>query len=389
MNDNKILYYAFVFPFPANDGGEQVIKNHVETIKETYFGSKIKFFFSNLRKYKPYTNLEIDYQVFEVKSYNKVIKELLRFWYLCTSFYTASYHFAATAEITNAIKNLKPDVVILDGAYGNLVLQKIKNYKLIYIAHNIEYQFNFDNAKLQKNIFMKLFLLINAFKTKAIEQQTIAQANKIICISTSDFKYFKKIYPEKTILIPHKIILSKDLWKPNNSKTLFFCGALDFTPNNEAVKWIVEKLAPVLPKDIKIKIAGKGTDSVQKAWEKDNIEFLGFVSKEELINLYKTSSAFICPIIYGSGIKVKVTEALSYGMPIIGTREALEGLDYINIKPLIDRSNLKQTKENIENLLNNKEKLQKYSSDLINQIKTFQAENNYSYEEVIEEVIKL
>ena len=71
----------------------------------------------------------------------------------------------------------------------------------------------------------------------------------------------------------------------------------------------------------------------------------------------------------------------------MATKESLEGLDYINIKPLIDRKDLQKTKQNIEELLNNQEELQSYSADLINQIETYQRENNMTLEKIIEELI--
>ena len=93
----------------------------------------------------------------------------------------------------------------------------------------------------------------------------------------------------------------------------------------------------------------------------------------------------MCPIIYGSGVKIKLTEALGFGAPIIATKNALEGLDYIDIIPIINRDNLKETKKNIENLLNNKEKLQEYSNNLLSQIKNYQEENDISLEKIVED----
>ena len=262
-----------------------------------------------------------------------------------------------------------------------------KKYKLIYIPHNIEYVYEKTLAKLETNIILKILKYIDAIKMKHIEKLVLKKADKIVCISTSDYNVISKIYKDKTLLLPHKIDLSPEKWSGTKNKTLFFCGAFYFHPNREAIEWILNELAPILSKDIKIKIAGKETDKIPKRMIKDNVEILGYVLKEELYNLYKTSSAFICPIIYGSGVKIKVTEALGYGMPIMATKESLEGLDYINIKPLIDRKDLQKTKQNIEELLNNQEELQSYSADLINQIETYQRENNMTLEKIIEELI--
>ena len=230
---------------------------------------------------------------------------------------------------------------------------------------------------------MKIYRYLYLYRISKLEKELLEKSDKIVCISTSDYDYFKGIYPNKVEFLPHRIELQKNSWEGKGEKSLFFCGPLNFAPNYDSVKWIAEELSPVLAKDIKIKIAGKGTDNVPEEWKKDNIEYLGFVSREELLELYRNCSAFICPIVYGSGVKIKVTEALGFGTPVIATKEALEGLDYIDIKPLIDRNNIQQTKDNIESLLNNREKLEDYSKNLIKQIESYQKNNENSLDKLI------
>ena len=389
MKNNKILYLCPNYPFPANSGGLQCLRSHVEDIASSKYARFTKYIFCTRNVDNEKIDLDIDYDIVYAKfsktpSINNKIKRLLAL-FSKLPFYT-SLNIDKDANKID-VKKINPGLIILDDLRGLVFLPKNKNYKLVYIAHNLEYEYELDLARLEKGKIFKILQYIDAFKMKFLEKEILKKADKIVCVSTSDCKVISSKYKEKTILMPHKIKLQKDKWVGSSEKTLFFCGPAWFQPNLEAIEWIVNELAPVLSKDTKIKIAGKYTDELPQSLQRDNVEFLGFVSKEELYDLYKTSSAFLCPIVYGSGVKIKLTEAIGYGTPVIATPESLEGLDYLDIKPLIDRNDLQKTKQNIEELLSNKEKLHNYSKDLINQVESFQNENDITLEKIIGEYI--
>ena len=383
----NILYLVHTVPYPANDGGDQGHQSHINLLRETKYIEDIKFFFVEMGDRK--VELPINFEIFKRAKDSKIVKYIKKALYLLFSKYPYGYHSVCSKDIIQKIKEYNPGVIVQDGLPSSAIIDKvIKQRKLIYISNNIEYQYWYDVAKLETNRFLKPWLYLFAYRTKQIEKSILKKADKIVCVSTSDYKIISKEYPDKTILCPHKIEMQEDQWNCPKEKTLFFCGPLDFQPNYDAVEWLVTELAPVLPKDIKIKIAGKNSDSVPDDWKKDNVEFLGFVSKEDLYDLYKNSSAFICPIIYGSGVKIKVTEALSYSAPVIATKEALEGLDYLDIKPIIDRDNLEITKCNIESLLDNENNLLEYSKEIRDKLNVYQNGKNIGWNDIIGDIIK-
>ena len=57
----------------------------------------------------------------------------------------------------------------------------------------------------------------------------------------------------------------------------------------------------------------------------EKVHIVGFT--ESLTEYYRRSRFIISPIFYGSGMKTKTAEALSYGKNIVGTTEAFEGYD--------------------------------------------------------------
>jgi glycosyltransferase involved in cell wall biosynthesis len=56
------------------------------------------------------------------------------------------------------------------------------------------------------------------------------------------------------------------------------------------------------------------------------VEFRGFV--DDLSALYAETRIVCCPIVIGSGTRIKLVEAASYARPIVATRIGAEGLDF-------------------------------------------------------------
>ncbi|MEP6747902.1 MAG: glycosyltransferase [Bacteroidota bacterium] len=108
------------------------------------------------------------------------------------------------------------------------------------------------------------------------------------------------------------------------STTIFlFNGSLDYFPNLQAVKTILEKLNPLLLQTgsvYKIIICGKGLPAEMnelKEYADKNIIYAGFV--DDISIYFKGSDVFINPVIDGGGIKTKLVEALGYNMNVITT----------------------------------------------------------------------
>ena len=63
---------------------------------------------------------------------------------------------------------------------------------------------------------------------------------------------------------------------------------------------------------------------------------LGFV--EDLVPYYERCLLAIAPLRYGAGVKGKVNQALSFGVPVVGSPIALEGMDLLHRKDVMEAS---------------------------------------------------
>lgn len=115
----------------------------------------------------------------------------------------------------------------------------------------------------------------------------------------------------------------------NKKKDLLFVGGFTHTPNVDAVLWFCNDILPIILRqipDIKVFIVGSNAPDTILNLQSENVIVKGFVSDEELSQLYEQCRLAVIPLRYGAGIKGKVIEAMSNGMPIVTTSVGSEGI---------------------------------------------------------------
>ena len=109
-----------------------------------------------------------------------------------------------------------------------------------------------------------------------------------------------------------------------------FLGGLDFPPNRDGLSWFLTHCrAAVLEAvpDFSLLLVGRGSDAPLPEAEPwgDHVRPLGWV--DDLDQVLNSAAALLSPLRSGSGIKIKVLEALARGLPVVATRQGVLGLD--------------------------------------------------------------
>lgn len=115
---------------------------------------------------------------------------------------------------------------------------------------------------------------------------------------------------------------------PREPLTMLFLGSFRHIPNQEALDWFVKLVLPRVVErvpDAKLVIIGSDPPPRHSLPANDrNVEIRGFV--EDLLEPFARYSVFVCPILSGSGVRVKLLEAFCSGIPIVSTTIGAEGL---------------------------------------------------------------
>lgn len=244
------------------------------------------------------------------------------------------------------------DILIASHPWTFPCFDKKNNQKLIYDAHNCEYL-------LIKKILNKDSGCILDI-VKKIEKEACDKSEIIFVCSEEDRKSFMELYnvnPKKIYLIPNgteipKLINNKEKVMLKNKFKLrdnaaIFIGAY-YNPNIEASEFIIKEIAPKL-KDIDFIIAGSIIHHFKDKEIPDNVKLFETENRQKVRELLFASDIMVNPMSSGSGMHLKMVEAMAFGLPIISTKLGARGLNVKDEKELII-CDLIGFNENIEKL---------------------------------------
>jgi GT2 family glycosyltransferase/glycosyltransferase involved in cell wall biosynthesis len=110
--------------------------------------------------------------------------------------------------------------------------------------------------------------------------------------------------------------------------TMLFIGSFRHDPNRVALDWFVRQALPlILEREPRARLAVAGSEPPPAHAYADyaaHLDMLGYV--EDIREPLAKYAVFICPILSGSGVRVKLLEAFAAGIPVVSTRVGAEGL---------------------------------------------------------------
>ncbi len=109
--------------------------------------------------------------------------------------------------------------------------------------------------------------------------------------------------------------------------TILFVGSFRHPPNQAALHWFTRHVLPRVREkrsDARLIVVGSDPPAQHAFPDNEAVEMRGFV--EDIREPFSRYAAFICPILSGSGVRVKLLEAFACGIPAVSTRLGAEGI---------------------------------------------------------------
>ncbi len=334
----NILLLTKKNPWPPNDGEAIAILQMAKGLAEN--GHSVSVLFMNTPKHNyPLENIPADIR--STISFHEVWidNNLSVYDALVNLFSKKPYHAERfyKIEFEQKLKELLAtpfDIIQCEGLYLTAYIPLIRKYsraKIIYRSHNIESNIWKRFAAAERNIFKKKYLELQSERLLKYETAILHEINAVVPISVTDAAFYKNYLPEKKIKYSptgiNEQILNTDQSIPL-SNDLYFLGALDWLPNRQGLLWFIKSIFPHIIKlypEIQLHVAGRNAPADFASHVRHpNIRFYGEVANAAEF----VSEKFIClvPLLAGSGMKIKIPEAMAQKKLVVTTVTGAEGL---------------------------------------------------------------
>jgi glycosyltransferase involved in cell wall biosynthesis len=115
-----------------------------------------------------------------------------------------------------------------------------------------------------------------------------------------------------------------------DARSVIFCGSMDYEPNRDGLDWLLESIWPLIRgqmPDARLRVVGRGADKalIDRLEKDESVDWIGEV--DDVAPEYHRSGVCVVPLRLGSGTRLKVLEAMSFGNPVVSTSLGAQGID--------------------------------------------------------------
>jgi hypothetical protein len=237
---------------------------------------------------------------------------------------------ASIERVKRALDAQPYDLVVVNG--GDLFF--LSRYsrpgqKWIGFALNLEGDlYEQQTRTLRKLPLLGRFFARDLAKLRRDEIEGVHRLAGVVCLSADDAGRMRAIAPQ----VPALALPTSFLYPPYRRERdrvvrrplrLGFLAKFGWWPNAEAAEWMIGNVLPGLPAgSVELHLYGPRSERFQG--RHPAITAHGFV--DDLARVWERSDIIVCPIVSGSGINIKVVEALYNGNPMLATSYATRGL---------------------------------------------------------------
>lgn len=185
-------------------------------------------------------------------------------------------------------------------------------------------------------------LLAEANRWEAIERQVWRRVDLVLYPSEDEAVAVRQMAPRALArsIVPFTFDVSPARDLPPAERSILFVAGFAHPPNADAARFLIRDILPQLEREIgpvNVVLAGSHPTDAVRALAGPRVKVTGWISEEALAELYQQMRVSIVPLRYGAGVKGKVVEALSRGLPLVTTTTGAQGIpDLDTIVPVQD-----------------------------------------------------
>ena len=212
--------------------------------------------------------------------------------------------------------------VSLPGAFTDV----FKDLPSLWVAHNVEHVSAQENAESAGSALKRTLFRRDARILEKLERQLGARARFVYTLAEEDRAPLGIDSAARSVCVP--LVTLQDAPDFPRARTIKYdaglIGTWTWQPNRVGLEWFIREIAPKLPQDFKVAVAGSLPAGLPEA--PACMEFVGRVPDAKDF----VRSCAVIPLVArgGTGVQLKTIETFEMGLPSVATTSSLRGVDF-------------------------------------------------------------
>ena len=361
----KVLQICNKPPYPPVDGGTMAMNSITQGLLRE--GCEVKVLAVETDKhpadmaampadYRERTRFEAEYVDLGIKPLEAAVAMLCG-----ESYHVRRYRSEAFAKrLRGILEQEEFDVIHMESPFLTPYLPLIRslsNAKVVLRAHNVENVIWKRVAESTPHGLKRWYLKHLSLTLRAYELEHINDYDGVVCITRNDAGYFKQNGCRRPVTaIPFGVEPEDCAGAVVEPASLFHIGAMDWMPNRESIEWLLDEVWPVVHREVPqahLYLAGR---KMPERWMHAAIEGVSVVGEVPDAGYFIAGKQInVVPLRSGSGIRVKIIEAMAAGKAVVTTSVGAQGIEYTDGEDLLIADTPEQFARQIKRLVDDQD----------------------------------
>jgi glycosyltransferase involved in cell wall biosynthesis len=240
-----------------------------------------------------------------------------------------SSDFAAAVQACGSYDAVQAEGIEM-ARYLNLVPARAR----IYDAHNPEFLLQRRASETAPSVVARAYSRVQLQRLERFERAVVRSSRMTLAVSEHDANQFVALAGQACVaVVPNGVDVAAYPFRapqPGDQPNLLFLGKLDYRPNAEAIRWLIDhvmgRVFAALPTARLFAVGANPPAWLVAAGQHDpRIAVTGHVPDER--PYLERCAVLLLPLRVAAGTRLKALVALASGLPVLSTAVGMEGLD--------------------------------------------------------------
>lgn len=263
-------------------------------------------------------------------------------------------------RLAQVLKEEQFDVVHVESIFMTPYVPIVREHsdaKVVLRAHNVEHTIWRRVAQSERNPFKRWYLKHLSLTLAAYEREHLNDYDGVVSITENDAQQLREMGCRRPMLsMPFGIVPETEMQVEEEPNSLFHIGSMDWMPNQEGVRWFLKQVWPRVHErmpQLTLYLAGRKMPNDLMHVDMEGVRVLGEVP--DAMYFIASKQINVVPLLSGSGIRVKIIEAMSAGKVVVTTTIGASGIGCTDGKDVLIADTPEQFVEQLQRCVDNPE----------------------------------